>query len=601
MLRQIVPRLALSTIATLCFALVCWHVLKTHDVAELPFDVEYVPPLGYMLRTHGSTALPIPLAGGEVVDLMAMLPGDRAALFYPASMQAITQVTLVLHHIGKTLRHQIAVTRAPRSSLARFQGWVGGILAMSFLLTVALLTLWGGRDRTSWGLFAFSLGLLLNNALLAITYTPIANFWIQQAQQVLQILAAGPALYMMAESLSLSWQSRFSCRMTRAGVMSLTLMSIVTTVAPNASLIYWGIRLPSAMYMARDVLTTATATLPVFVLWIGHKRANYENRLRIRWAAGSTALLSVTTAALTFMSKAIHPYLYQIINTGVFGLAIFGYLYAIVFTRLVDVSIFIDRTLAFSATNGILLGMFSLLEQALDRLVIAEKLNTTLRGLGAFLIAIALRPLHRWSDKGLERLFFQRRRHIMVALRRFTNESVFFETQDALLFEVCKCLRLSCTAVAVYERNRSPYKLRVGYGCNWPLSVAIDDPVFVALRTKQQEVDITTMQSAVEMGVLGFPMRVGESLTGAVICTPLDGEKFDQGLRTALSELSRSLATSLYLLRYEEHARLVADIASGSVDPAEARARAKLLMAGSLAPAVEGAFEAKRTPSPSDL
>jgi hypothetical protein len=602
MSRQLLLRLLISTGAILSFALVFWRVVENRRITELPFLVERAQPQQYFVRARDNVLLPAPLTDGQIIDLTKMLPRDRAALVYPATTQPGTKVIVVLHDKGNLLRHSVTTAPAPTTRLSRFQGWTGGVGSMSFLLTVVLLTVWGGRNWTAWALLSFALGQLINNGLYVTTYPPITNFWIQQARQIIQLLTNGPALYLMAESLALTRLPRVWRRVARFAVASLAVATIITTIAPNVSLIYSGIPFAMSTYTARDALTTTMMTLPVLVLVFGHRRATRENSLRIRWMLSSTALLLATTVTLTFMSEAAHPYLYQIINTAVYELAIFGYVYAILRTRIVDVVFVIDRTLAFAATTSILVGAFSLIEQALDRMVIAEKYSSTLRALAALVVALTLRPLHFWSDRSLERMLFRKQRAIVANLRRFSIESAFFETQEALLSEACEHLLVSCAAVAIYERHKTAYKCRAGHGHSWPPYIDLDDPIFVTLRANGRQLDITRIKSVVGTAALAFPMTLGETLTGAVICRPRDGEQLNQKLRAAILELSRGLATSLYLLRYDELARLVADIASGHVDEAAARSRAAALAGNSLtALSAERPFQSQKAANPSDL
>jgi hypothetical protein len=128
------------------------------------------------------------------------------------------------------------------------------------------------------------------------------------------------------------------------------------------------------------------------------------------------------------------------------------------------------------------------------------------------------------------------------------------------------------------RRSRSAYKCRAGHGHSWPPCIDLDDSILVTLRANGRQLDTMPIKSAVGPATLAFPMTLGETLAGAVICRPRDGEQLNQQLRAAISELSRGLATSLYLSRCEEQARLVADIASGHVNHAAARSRAAALV-----------------------
>ncbi len=574
MTSSLLTRVSLSIIALLCFALICWRAIENHPISELPFRLELVPEHTYVLRARGDVPLPPALMEGQIVELEQMSVIDRAAMFYPATVWPGARVTLVLKDHARIVRQSVLAELAPPTTLARFQAWIRGTASASFLLIVALLTLWGGRDWTAWGLAFFSLGQLINDGLYEVVSPPIINFWIQQVRQAAQILSNGLALYMTSESLVPPWVPRLSRRKTRLAIAFLATLAIIATIVPEVSLTYCGSRLPGLMYTVRDTFTTTVMVLPASVLVIGHSRASHARKLRIRWMLFSTLSFLVVTVALTFMSEVAHPYLYQMTNTVAFALTILGYLYAILRARVVDVAFLVDRTLAFSATTAILFGCFSLLEQALDRLVVAEKLSSTAKALGAFLVALALRPLHRWSDRSLEGLFFHRQRAVVSELRSFSMKSPFFESQEALLSEACRHILLPCAAGAIYERDSGAYRSRVASGQGWPRCVDADDPMFVALRAKRRDLDIKDMKSAVGGNVLAFPMMLGNTLTGAVICRPRSGEQLDSNVRAALSEVTRCLATSLHLLRYEEQAGLIADIAAGCTDPLAARSRA---------------------------
>ena len=79
---------------------------------------------------------------------------------------------------------------------------------------------------------------------------------------------------------------------------------------------------------------------------------------------------------------------------------------------------------------------------------------------------------------------------------------------------------------------------------------------------------------------LGLAAVVGEMLSGAVVCRPRTGEQFAPDVRAALAEAARNLGASLYILRYREQARLVADIATGRIDESGARRRAVAMLEG---------------------
>jgi hypothetical protein len=322
-------------------------------------------------------------------------------------------------------------------------------------------------------------------------------------------------------------------------------------------------------------MAAVLVALAVLTLLAGYARAAPASRRRMRWVLTSTGLLMGSLAATLLVrpSPTEQPVLFAIFNTGLPGLAVLGYLYAILRTRVVEVTFVIDRALVFSVTTALLFGMFSLLEQTVHRFALGEEVGWLVQALGAVVVAAALRALHRLLDRGLERVFFHRLRTMVSALRRCAVESAFFESQDALLSRVLKQLLVPCAAVSIYERNGAVYRRRVAQAEGWPEAMDRDDRLFVVLRVERSVLDLKGLESAAGADGLAFPMTVGQLLTGAVICKLREGEQLDGDVRAAIAELARALGTSLYLLRYREQERLLAAIAAGSVEDAAVRSR----------------------------
>jgi hypothetical protein len=188
--------------------------------------------------------------------------------------------------------------------------------------------------------------------------------------------------------------------------------------------------------------------------------------------------------------------------------------------------------------------------------------------------------LHRRLEHWVERIFFRKQRLAIASVRSFAAECAFIEQQSRLLETAVGRLQPHCAGVAVYERALSGYQLRAASGHAWPETIDVDDPAFVSLRAHRQEADLHGLGSAMGSDSLAFPMMVGETLSGAVICRPRTGERFAPDIRAALAEASRNLGASLYILRYREQARLVADIAAGRIDETGARRRAVAMLEG---------------------
>lgn len=576
--RAFVLRLLLSVTASACVALVLLQALGRQPVSELPLRIERGPQGGYVIHAREDIALPQSLRDGEILALEAMSPMDRAALVAGQNVPPGTSIKLAVVRTGQLARVPVTVIARSRTGLLELQWWVGGVLGMSFMLALAMLTLWRGRDWAAWGLSAFSLGVLLDNALYAITAPPLTSFWIQQARQAIQTLMIAPALYVMAETLAHTGLSPLTRKLARIAVAALALLAFGILLARGIALTYYAVAWSPAILPWVRAATIALSAVPVLLLLIGYRHATHASRLRIRWVLWSTALLFATRALFPILSQERHPYLYQLVNAAQ-GVALLGYLYAVLRNRLVDVAFVVDRALLYTSITVVLFGVFSLLEYLLHKMAFSENVSFVFQALVVFLLAMALSPLHRRLEHRIERLFFRQQHMAVAALRRFSTECAFVERYERLLDFATDRLLPHCAAVAIYERTASGYERRTarGEGKPWPEAVDADDPALVTLRARNEDLDLENIKSVTSTDGVAFPMAVARNLIGAVICRPREGEQFAPDIRAALTEAARSLGLSLYILRDRERSRLVADIAAGTVDLSSARDRAMAL------------------------
>lgn len=583
--RLLVIRLFLSAAVVLCFVRVIWALLGSYGGGgSLPFDVKPDPQKhAYVLTLRPGERLPPALSDGQVIDIGHMQPADREMLLHPSWIEPGTRFTLMVKRNGQTVPVAMAVRPSlppVETRLSEVHNATGAILLV-FVLAMALLTLWRGRDGTAWGLFSLSCGVLLLNIFQTFGFSPFFGFLMRQVYLMTALVVINPSLYVMAESLTAAGLPKVWRRGARLAIACLALASAALQIASDAGVVYGGSLppVPQELIQVADVLIIPVVLLPLLVLIIGYGRASHESRLRIRWVFWCSGLLVGGGVAQAVMSASAHPILLFLSDTVLPGLGMLGYLYAILRTRVVDVAFVVDRAVLFSVITAILFGVFALLEEVLDHFAVGQQLGWILQALTAVVLAAALSPLHRLLDRGLERVFFHDLRETVGALRRFAAQSAFFENEEPLLSRALKQLLVPCSAAAIYERNGVIFQRRASHGDGWPERVDVDDPMLVALRAEHQELDVRSVQSAVAREGRAFPMIIGQTLTGAVVCRPRDGEQLDREVRAAIAELARSLCTSLYLLRYREQARLIAEIAAGHVDQAAARSRAAALVA----------------------
>lgn len=580
MSRGLLARLLLSAITLVSFGWIEWGVITDQPNTGLPVAVERSPDQArYEIRARPDVPLPKPLADGDLIDLSSMAAADRAALFDGDNITPGTRFTLAVIHGGRSERVALTTIVAPETSLDQFGIWTGAVIDQAFLLVIALLTLWRGRDWAAWGLFAFSSSVIVQNCLTSLTAAPLTALWLRLlAGGAIPALVLGPALYAVAESVAGTGVSRLGRRLGRAAVACIAVLLLLLRSTRDLARTYEGLVLPHAARTAIYGLQITLATVVLLVLIIGYRRAARESRLRMRWVLASTAILVASVVGDNIVSRISDPYLTVLFSSVVPGISLLGYLYAILRTRVVDLTFVIDRAVVFSVITALVLGAFSLLEQTVHYFAVGEQLGWVLQSLVAVLLAAVLRPLHRLLEAGMESVFFHEQRAIISSLRRLTTQAVYFENEEALLSRALKDLRAPCAAVAIYERNGASYRCRQAQG-PWPAEVSADDPLFVALRAEHEAQDIQGMGSAAGAEGRAFPMLVAERLTGAVICRPRDGEQLDRDVRAAIADLARQLGTALYLLRYQAQERLIAEIAAGQLDTAGARSRALALVA----------------------
>ena len=581
MTRAFAIRLLITALVLGAIAVVEVRVTGLWPDSRIPINVVQSSTGQFLAQPLGDLPMPPPLHDGDVLIPQDMTPAARAAAIFGPALPAGSTFDFSVLRDGHVLHVAVAARSAPLSALNRLGRWLNGLFVVPLLSALVLLTLWRGRGRASGGLCAFATFALLGTALNAAVAVPLVGCWLNSIVYVAQYLVGIPALYVMAEALAdtgLSLRARRTARLAIAGLVAAGAgISSVVTIG----FVYWDITLPYVVGTMLLAISGLSVALVLVVLFFGYRRAGHESRLRIRWVLWSTAIFLLIVVGLLGISQTRHPYLFQVIASAQW-LALLGYFYAAFRNRLVDVSFVVNRALVYATLTALLFGAFSLLELGLHQLAVGEKLSWALQAGAALLFAIALSPVHRRIENRIERLFFRKQRLAISAIRDFATECAFVEQEGRLLQIAVERLVPHCEGVAVYERSPSGYLLRASRGRASPDTIDVDDPAFVSLRARRREIDLRELGSAAGNDGLALPMAVGERLTGAVICHPRAAEQFAPDVRAALAEAARNLGMSLYLLRFREQERLVADIAAGHIDLIGARDRATALVPGAV-------------------
>jgi hypothetical protein len=568
-------RLGLTLLALGCALSAALNGLGVIPGADFPVHLVHVRSDRYRVEPRNGQVLPAGLEVGDVISIGQLAPALRVLLLRNRDVPPGTIIHIPLERSGRRLE----VTLQPRLDTVPLLARVQFTVFLAVMLAITLLTLWRGRDWAAWALSAMFFTVLLRKGLIEMPATLPWLVLLHQARALTGLLIEMPALFTLADALagrSLPPRQRRAARILCAALIALMVISFELSDLP---LVLEGTRVLPVLAHVLPVLALTLFGLTLLVLISGYRRAEHQERLRIRWVLWSTALLGVTSIVFVAMSNAHHPYLYQALVM-VQGLSLVGYLYAVLRTRLIDVGFVIDRALVFGLLTALVFGTFSILEETLHQFAVSDRFGWALQALAALILAVALSPLHRRLESWIEQAFFRAQRLALLALERFARECPYVEHEAHLLEMAIERLRGECGTVALYERNAKCYRRRAASDESWPAQIDADDPVFVALRATHEPVALAAQANRVGTEGIALPMTVAESLLGALVCRPRDGEQFAPEVREALANVAHHLGMALTGLRHREHARLVADVAAGRIDPDAARRRALSLMDG---------------------
>ncbi len=569
-------RLLLTLFALGCLASGARIVLEPSAGGGFPLQLHPVANGLYRIEPQQHIAQPSGLQAGDLLPIRRLKPADRAAILARYSITAGTAITLPILRAGRTLAVTVRAISSPNTTLETIE-FAGLQLTM---FTIAMLTLWRGRDRTAWALSAVFFGLMFVAGPLQL---PIGPHWVVWRHTLKTLVSATVplAIYAFADALAgASLPSRLR-RLARGGY---GLWVLAVTAWSQAG--YWALVLAGNSVVAVDFerikpLLSLPYVAPLLVLIAGYRRAAHEDRLRIRWVLWSVGVLMGSAVLLQLLPASWQTAAVQVVFV-LQATAILALLYAVLRTRLIDVGFVIDRALVFGVITALVFGTFSVLELGVHQFAVSDRVGWALQAFAALILAVVLSPLHRRLESWIEQIFFRSQRLALLALERLAHECPFVERETHLLAMTVERLQPHCAAVAIYERSASTYRRSAAHGGPWPEALDADDPAFVALRATHEAVPLAGRTSGLGPEGLALPMTAAQSVIGTLVCRPRDGEQFAPEIRAALANVAHHLGMAVIGLRHREHARLVADVAAGHIDAEAARRRAITLLEGEL-------------------
>ncbi|HEY1975288.1 MAG TPA: hypothetical protein VGG89_01915 [Candidatus Baltobacteraceae bacterium] len=211
--------------------------------------------------------------------------------------------------------------------------------------------------------------------------------------------------------------------------------------------------------------------------------------------------------------------------------------YAALGRRLLDVGFVANRALIFGIVSAIVVCVFLIVEWAANELLVnASRTTGTVFSMAVALgLGLSMRPIHRWTDRFVDQVFFRKRHEDEAALRRFAHEAAYITDRETLIERTVETVREHAYAATVSV---------MFLGTN----VDENDRAIVALRTWHKPVDLDTLETTLQ-GEYAYPMLSRGRLMGALVCGPkADGESYAPDESAALFELAHGVGTALDLL-----------------------------------------------------
>lgn len=560
-----------------------YTIFVSINASGLPFGVTLVDAHTAVVEKINGIPLPSGLQAGDQIDLQATPREGRIALIpylsAEARLAAGSTVPFAVRKGGTVVAVPVASvdirTAYGRHSLAGI-----GVLLPVLLAVIALLLLWRGRDRVSASMTLWAVAVLVGNAFVAAPASPSALLEIQFAASACFLLAR-IGFYFTIECMLGAALSRKRRAMFRGFFLLVLLLGAMQQLGGTYLLVAAG--WAEFLRLAYGLIFSASYLVPVIMLFLSYGVADSEHRLRLRWILWSSVIWLVGIVLSNSSISLLGFVNLNVILGFAYVIALFGFLYAVLRHRVVDVSFVVSRTLVYTATMSVIIGLFAAMNSLVEHAALGQGANLLLELLVPLLLGIGFNSLRTRIDGYVSRLFFRRRYRAEQALNDFAHSCAFIDKLDRLLDLTAKEVfrHSGAQGVALYDlRNRIYTRVRHLGSQVFPSQVEADDLAFVNLRAGQRDVDLHECNSVLAQDGYVFPLSVRGELIGALVCGPRPGEAYTSDECQLLAHVAHQAGIALHVLRMQSKAVLVDALASGALEPAVAHEQALKLSAG---------------------
>ena len=583
---------SLKILISLFVVSACVYGCYQHIITQYgtPFFVSMADAHSVAIRRLPFHPLPAGLQFGDKLDLQSMDMKSRYAVmprhYFAMGIGLPAENDYHLSVYRDNARVSIQMTPIPMPASLVIRGifsWIS-VITMVLLSIMGMLVLWRGRGRAAAGFTLMSLGALCGYALELVPVHVFPAMIFVVVSNICTLLS-GVGLYCLIESTVGAKLSR-RVRWLWRGLFITVLTSGALTSQIIGPLLFVTMGWTGLVVRPFLVLWAISFLVPIIMLYVSFRSVATDQRMKLRWmlwsgAAWAFAVLmeySLTSGVVIAVALVMGGFLYL--------LAMFGFLYAVLRYRAVDVSVFIDHTLVYGSVTALVVGILAVTNSLVQHAALGTSASLLVQIVVPLALGIVLGQVRNYTHKFVERVFFQRRYLANRALRYFARHADGYDRAADLLSAATQIIhvKLNVPGVTVYVREDSDYGATSTTGnAKFPASIVGNDPAMAAVRAGAKDIDLSDLHSV--LGNDGYVFGMGTRT--ALVCTNRPGERYASDERELLAYVARQVgiaAETLYMQeairRLETKAKLVDELASGALPaPPEIQVKARELAA----------------------
>jgi GAF domain-containing protein len=264
-------------------------------------------------------------------------------------------------------------------------------------------------------------------------------------------------------------------------------------------------------------------------------------RRRIGWICVTSAVGYAPLFLFIFLRGSGHHSL-AVVSALMCYVVPFGYGYAILRDRVIDLGFALNRAAVFAATTALLVGLFGALQWGADQLLVRATgaQNFAVQMVIAVFVLYVVRMVRVRTESLVTHLFFAARLRRIDAIRGFAREVDAVENAETIAGFVIDRLRFACTIEASLYVESSEGFVREA-GSIGPAHLSVDAPLVIALRAAIGPIS-TVAYDDIGAGVV-FPLVVRAQLRGGLVCSfPAGDDAFAPDESEALVALATRTA-----------------------------------------------------------